>query len=810
MASRVSIRKDLAAPAPVGNSSGSRPPSSVPAAQPVHEAGRSGTVRVRPPSPPPTDTAARDGAESLSSMQTPKRMRHRVDPMPAVAAGSSPPPTDPALMSDGDEEQKVGPPPASSAPALTPPGSSTPSASASPAVPFENSYAPRYVGKDKLLRMGLDPRLADVLVVDLTVDSRIPSPPIVSRAQYSYSAEARHKMVSMLLGSDTGFAMVAPAIPKMIGSSAMATEAHSIRSELNEAQAAWWDELVRQATKNGEVIRELAGDSKSRARACDELWHHLAKLSPPSTASNSNSDSQQTTLWERDALTSSWSELLALPSEIMADRITTPGVAQSKSIKTGKSQQFSPGRSYRLKLHGPNAEVTYIIACAMASYALLREEDKDVTQRFQQILEGSTSSMQHNADSTDSSSSDSDNDWQTARSHREEGRRDHRAQHVRTKKLAALVKSDMSGGRYQADSCRPELQLGTRVLMRPWERRFLSCEVTNWQSIGCNDTTCLVSDPCFQRAVNAIQELPTSVARWIVHQRVGGSMVSLIVREDLREIVASLNDRLRTVLDLPTAALRITCTVVRRQRGGGIIPNSELRVSLTPEVSPPRSPLPRAPRAAALLTSPPPPGSWAARLVDGVRRAAPRKTSSSTSPLLKGGADPDGVPSPSSSSSVPQQKQSPPAQSVSSANAAAVSTQPAAWESAFAALRTNVADLAKHYEALADIPRQLAVLQTQQRTFQEQQHERARQQDEKERRLDASMSELVVMVNHLCSLMTQGLPKGHSLSLSSMSSPGMAVLPSSYPPAPVSSPVLDRTSARAPSSLAHNGHVVTQ
>jgi hypothetical protein len=59
------------------------------------------------------------------------------------------------------------------------------------AVPHEGDYTPSYVGKLKLLDVGLDPRMDTALMVTLHVDEAMPSPPQVDRSRFALSRDGK-------------------------------------------------------------------------------------------------------------------------------------------------------------------------------------------------------------------------------------------------------------------------------------------------------------------------------------------------------------------------------------------------------------------------------------------------------------------------------------------------------------------------------------------------------------------------------------------------------------------------------------------
>ena len=71
-------------------------------------------------------------------------------------------------------------------------------------------------------------------------------------------------------------------------------------------------------------------------------------------------------------------------------------------------------------------------------------------------------------------------------------------------------------------------------------------------------------------------------AFWTVTQRIGNSVAGLWIREEHKDLLAELNAHVRTMLQLPQAALRVACTVVTKGRQGKIDYTSAVKVSPHP------------------------------------------------------------------------------------------------------------------------------------------------------------------------------------------------------------------------------------
>ena len=385
---------------------------------------------------------------------------------------------------------------------------------------------------------------------------------------------------------------------------------------------------------------------------------------------------------------------------------------------------------YTLKLYGLSPEVTYIFACIFQSFAALPAGNATITAAFDKLLHGSSSARDRVANKTDSdSASDGDGSgWSRAAA-----RRKTRPGVALEKRVLEFAGKHFTTTRWTADSTRPALQMATTVQMRPWEHRYISCDVTNVESIGCtSDDPALETNATFVRLTTAIPALASPMAKWVVNQRCGFYTVNLFVREDRKDVVATLNTQLREALQIPSIALGISCYVVRRSRGR-VFRDSQVRISLTPEV--PRKPNPyqqrRVATASASTIAPTPSmDSWAGRVLDGVRRTAPtanldhrpRKQPRSAAAVAEATA-----PSHSSAPTTPApavafRQQQDVRQLASSASQARLtqpnnvglshsrSTQEPQLPPALAALRKMVEDSNKRIDSLLDIPRQVQVL----------------------------------------------------------------------------------------------------
>jgi hypothetical protein len=547
------------------------------------------------------------------------------------------------------------------------------------------------VGKQKLLDAGLDPRMDTALAVTLLVDKDMPSPPLVNRSRFALGRDGKRKLVAILLGSSTGFGIKLPDIPRVLVADAASEAVLANCNNLTGPKAEWWGALRLMAHKHGSLIREPKSDLEARQKACNELWEHLEKVNPARASASTDQ------LWTAAELTRSWMDVVAAPSDVINDH-------------------ERDGHQYTLKLHGISPEVTYILACLLTSFALLCRHDESVTAAFDKVLHGSSSASARAARTDSESGSDGEDGWTRA-----SARRRMRPGALQ-KRLVEFTSKHLCSARYTADSDRPALQMATTVHIRPWEHRYISCDVSNLESIGCApDDAHLASNANFIRVATAIPELASPMAQWVVHQRCGFYTVNLFVREDCKDVVAKLNDRLRSIMGIPSIALEISCWVVRRSRGR-VVHDSQVRVSLTPEV--PRKPSLQQQRRAAAASAyaaalPPPTDSWAGRVLEGVRRAAPvnnldhrpRKHQKKSMPAAQ-------PPKTTSASNAPtraaEQHTTASASPAGQSSVDSVSKPRSAHEAplppALASLRKMVEDSNRRIDTLLDIPRQVHAL----------------------------------------------------------------------------------------------------
>ena len=580
-------------------------------------------------------------------------------------------------------------PPASSAGLVAPPSSlSSPSPTSSPSLPQMSDTVPVWASVNKLRAAGLDPRVMTSLVIDLDVDTRACPAPLVLKRVYSSDPASRLAAVGTLLGDPkAGFAITAPALPR-----ALLTADATARAAWTAAQQSWYQELTSQVSASGELMWEPGSALDKRCTALSSLFQLIAigKL-------------QQ--LWPQQEFTSTWADLLLPPSAILHDRARDV----QQAVRGANAIMKVPEYTYRLRLSCPTTEVTYIVACCLANFALLPRDEPEAAKRLRAILDdtnpGRRPSSATGDTSSDADSSDSESEWHTYRSSRHAARHRRRAS-SRAKQLAAFTANDLSAARFKADSGNPLLQLATRVTMRCWQHRFVECFVSNWRSVGCGDRFAY-DDVAFQRVVTAVPELQDAAAvRWQPRDHVGGTLVSLFVRDDLCVQLPALNTRLRQLPELAEAALKIVMEAhPRRKRGENNAFGERRRYCLTPEDTtrpahrPVQSARPQGPSALP---------SWAAVLSAArpVTQPAARRPGPATPldhrPHKEQRREPQASPPPSSA----LKPTTPPATSSSRP-----ASTPAPWEARMAALETRLSGLQTLCDTLRDVPRMLANIQ---------------------------------------------------------------------------------------------------
>jgi hypothetical protein len=581
-------------------------------------------------------------------------------------------------------------PPASSAGLVAPPSSlPSPALTSSPSLPQMSDTVPVWASVNKLRAAGLDPRVMTSLVIDLDVDTRAGPAPLVLKRVYSTDPASKLSAVGTLLGDPkAGFAFKAPPLPR-----ALLTADATTRAAWTAAQQSWYQELTSQVNASGELMWEPGSALDQRCTALSSLFQHI-------------DPDKLKQLWPQQEFTSTWADLLLQPSAILHDRARDV----QQAVRGAKAMMKVPEYTYRLRLSCPTTEVTYIVACCFANYALLPRDVPEAAKRLRAILDdtnpGRRPSSATGDTSSDPDSSDSESEWHTYRSSRQAARQ-HRRASSRAKQLAAFTANDLNAARFTADSAKPLLQLATRVAMRCWQHRFVECFVSNWQSVGCGDRFAY-DDVAFQRVVTAVPELQDAASvRWQPRDQVGGTLVSLFVRDDLCAQLPALNTRLRQLSELPQAALKVVMEAhPRRTRGENRAFGERRRYCLTPEDTRPTHRPVQSVRPQGTSTVP----SWAAVLSAArpVTQLAARRPGPATAldhrPHKEQRREPQAGP-PSSSVLKPT---IPPTTSSSRP-----ASPPAPWEARMAALEARLSGLQTLCDSLRDMPRMLANIQRQ-------------------------------------------------------------------------------------------------
>ena len=683
---RVTASGDPTAPASASypSTSSSARCSAAPSSASAADCSAASQVRRPAPDVPPESSSSSSG----------KRARHH---------GPEPLHDDIDMRSSDERKAEVSPPPSASvvnqspaAATAAPPLTSLVSSSVT-ALPQMSDIVPVWASLRKLRAAGLDPRVLTSLVVDLDVDKRACPAPLVLKQVYSSDPESKLAAAAALLGDPkAGFAILPPVLPR-----ALLSADANLRAGWSEAQQTWYQELVSQTRDGGELVREAGGTPEQRGEALTALFKLI------------DADKLRQ-LWPQQEFTSNWSDLLVLPSAILHDRVRDVQQMPGSS----KSPLVVPGHTYRIRLSCATAEVTYVVACCIANYALLPREAPEAAKRLRTILGGASTGSHEssaNADTSapESDSSDSDGEWHTCLSAREAARQRRRAA-SRAKQLAAFTVKELSAERFKADSMKPLLQLATRVTMRSWQQHFVECFVSNWQSVGCRDHFDQ-DDSAFQRVAAAVPELQDATGvRWHLQDQVGGTLVSLFVRDDLCAQLPKLNAILRRMPELQQAALRVVCEAhPRRARGerSAVGLGDRRRYCLTPEDAPSlRRPvlfgtLPSGrPQGTATAAMP----SWAAVL--SAARPVPQPSTRRPAP-----------PTPIDHRPRKEQRRETPTATVVSAGVEPTppktmkpvtpSPSPAPWEARIAALEDRLNGIQTLCDNLRDVPRLLANIQ---------------------------------------------------------------------------------------------------
>jgi hypothetical protein len=547
---------------------------------------------------------------------------------------------------------------------------------------------PVWASLQKLRVAGLDPRVLTSLVVDLDVDTRACPAPLVLRRVYSSEPTAKLAAVAALLGdSKEGFAIIPPALPRAL----LSADADA-RAGWSAPQQAWFQQLASHTRESGELVREPGATHEQRGAALTTLFALIAS-------------DRLKQLWPQQELTAAWADLLCLPSAILQDRAREV----QQTIGADRAKRVVTEHSYRVRLCCPTAEVTYIVAGCIANYALLPREAPETAKRLRAILAGSSAGLPQlpaDTSTSETDSSDGDGEWQTYHSSRRAATQQRRRAASRAKQLAAFAAKELDTARCRADSARPLLQLASRVTVRSWQHHFVECFVSNWQSVGCRDQFDL-HDPAFQRVVTAVPELQDAAAvRWHLRDHVGGTLVSLFVRDDLCARLPKLNVILRQLPDLQHAALKVVCDAhPRRTRGQRSVPGERRRYVLTPEDAPsvPR-PSPSGVASSRLVPGASTVPSWAAVL--SAARPVPPPTARRPAPPLPLDHRPRKEQRLEPSTTAPA-----PLPPSTTAQPAARKALPAAWEARVAALEARLSGIQALCDSLRDVPRLLASIQ---------------------------------------------------------------------------------------------------
>jgi hypothetical protein len=270
-----------------------------------------------------------------------------------------------------------------------------------------SDIAPVWASPKSLDEAKVDFRVLTDLVVDLTVDMRACTAPSVMSRMYREDAASKCSAAAALLGDskEAGFRVVPPVLPCALLVADAAT-----RAQWSEPQQAWYKQLAEHARDHGDCIR----DSRSTPERLSAALLTVFTFVNPE---------QVIKLWPRpETRTSTWKDLLILPTAILQDRTRDFHHAMPK----GAPSVTVPEHSYRLRLCCATMEVSFVVACCIANYALLAREEKETAQRLRAILAGGgkPTAPAANAETSvsEGDSSDSDGEWRTQRPHSEAAR----------------------------------------------------------------------------------------------------------------------------------------------------------------------------------------------------------------------------------------------------------------------------------------------------------------------------------------------------------------------------------------------------
>jgi hypothetical protein len=531
------------------------------------------------------------------------------------------PPSSPLNSTLSSSQQ---PPPASSSPQAPVPTAAS-AASASPAAPSggptfnADNWTSPHVSVNKLLTVNIDSRRDNSLILKVRTNSNFPGVPSVDFMQYQYDRQGKVRMAAAFLGGKQGLGIVFPNIPLFLVKEQTA-EVIANQCNLTVLQSDWLGQLREQMGKHGRQVRNMEGDKDDISRALRDVFLLMQRLDI--------TDAQPSALWSAAETAHDWRHVLCVPSTVSQDRRSS-------------SDKMPTTNAFHLSLHLATPEATYIAACYIAAYSMIPHSCPELASSITELL-ASQASSSHPADSTDSS--DSEDGW-----HRQ-GSDKRRTKRVVKRNSSALLRALEQlrvSPAMVADSAylnsitsRPLLALASSVNMHASATPYISFMVDNFQSVGC-DIHDLACDGIYQQISQCREEFRFPSAHWKVTQRIGGAVAEVWIREENRELMATLNDVVVSSLRLPTAALRVACSTVPKKRSGQPDWSKQRKVFLTShtKVSPP----PAQQRTIIPATSPvlsPPATTWALRLGEGVKRAAeiaslnhrPRKESKQQAP----------------------------------------------------------------------------------------------------------------------------------------------------------------------------------
>ena len=468
-------------------------------------------------------------------------------------------------------------------------------------------YAPLYVSQRVLSAANIDNRRDDAVRVTFRINSMYPECPVVDRLHYRYDAANKQRLAACFLGK-AGLNIVVPAIPnQLIQKGIIDSDGWD-----HQGQELWHSELVSLMNKDAKLMWDPRGDDDAKLLACSKAFDHLSKVNKAHIVNGK----EVPPLFKPGDYACYWVDILLPQSQI----IRSPSAVRTSPDNAGRSQEEK--NVYELSLYTATAPATYIITCVLFMYSMLGRVAPGVTAAVRNILP-----MQDAPEQTSSGSdSGDDGEWQQ-RSSRNRRRRNNdkfKKKDIQ-RKLDSLCNTDdyaAASKNFKGITTLPLLALASTVSVRPLFRPYVSYIIDNFQSLGC-DIHDLANDRSFARLKDCRQELRSPNAHWTVQPKIGNATASLIIREEYKDLVPQLNAIATTDLSIPRPALRIGCTVVKRNKQGQRIHDSQLKIWLTPpiKVEPPVAERYALPSSTSPASQPLPSDSYAARVIEGVRRA---------------------------------------------------------------------------------------------------------------------------------------------------------------------------------------------